>query len=161
MPYRLCLLFIYDKHLIDDVIPQWVPHRPSTCLFVLEAVILSRMRSPVTSRSNWANDSSTFKVSRPMELDVLNCWVTETKETWCSSKSSIRTDKVCKRAGKPVHLVYHNHIYGLDILQQLCQSRTFCIPTGEPTVVILFGYGFPAFVLLTLDIRFTGLPLCI
>src|SRR6266700_3829106 len=28
----------------------------------LEAAILSRMRSEVTSRSNWANDSSTFSV---------------------------------------------------------------------------------------------------
>ena len=34
--------------------------------FFLEAAILSRMRSPVTSRSNWAKDNSTFSVSRPM-----------------------------------------------------------------------------------------------
>src|SRR6516164_4211700 len=31
----------------------------------LEAAILPRMRSPVTSRSNWANDNSTLRVSRP------------------------------------------------------------------------------------------------
>src|ERR1700731_4138872 len=47
----------------------------------LEAAILSRMRSPVTSRSNWAKDSSTLSVSRPIEVVVLNCWVTETNET--------------------------------------------------------------------------------
>src|SRR6516225_4455360 len=47
----------------------------------LEAAILSRTRSPVTSRSNWANESRTFRVSRPMEVVVLNCWVTATKET--------------------------------------------------------------------------------
>src|SRR5947199_345852 len=35
--------------------------------FFFEAAILSRMRSPVTSRSNWAKDSSTFKVSRPID----------------------------------------------------------------------------------------------
>ena len=52
-------------------------HRPLR----LEAAILSRIRSEVTSRSNWANDSSTFSVSRPIELVVLNCWVTETKDT--------------------------------------------------------------------------------
>ena len=28
--------------------------------------VASRMRSEVTSRSNWANDNSTFKVSRPI-----------------------------------------------------------------------------------------------
>ena len=34
--------------------------------FLFEAAILSRMRSPVTSRSNWAKEKSTFRVSRPM-----------------------------------------------------------------------------------------------
>src|SRR5215475_48489 len=51
----------------------------------LEAAILSRMRSEVTSRSNWANESRTFRVSRPMDVVVLNCWVTETNETLCWS----------------------------------------------------------------------------
>src|ERR1700710_2092376 len=52
----------------------------------LEAAILSRIRSEVTSRSNWAKDSSTLRVSRPMAVVVLNCWVTETKETpWASN----------------------------------------------------------------------------
>ena len=54
----------------------------------LEAATLSRMRSPVTSRSNWAKESSMFSVSRPMLVVVLNCWVTETKETPAASKIS-------------------------------------------------------------------------
>src|ERR1700747_56448 len=33
----------------------------------LDAEILSRMRSEVTSRSNWANDSSTFRVATPID----------------------------------------------------------------------------------------------
>jgi len=53
-----------------------------------EAAILSRMRSPVTSRSNWAKESSTLRVSRPIELVVLNCWVTDTKETPRASNTS-------------------------------------------------------------------------
>ena len=36
-----------------------------------DAAILSRVRSPVTSRSNWATDRSTFSVSRPIEVVVL------------------------------------------------------------------------------------------
>src|SRR5208283_924209 len=36
----------------------------------LEAAILSRMRSPVTSRSNCANESRTFSVRRPIEVVV-------------------------------------------------------------------------------------------
>ena len=54
----------------------------------LEAAILSRMRSEVTSRSNWANDSSTFNVNLPMDVVVLNCWVTDTKDTLWSSNNS-------------------------------------------------------------------------
>jgi hypothetical protein len=36
--------------------------------FFFEAAILSRMRSPVTSRSNWAKDNSTLSVMRPWGL---------------------------------------------------------------------------------------------
>ena len=55
----------------------------------LEAAILSRMRSEVTSRSNWANDSRTLSVSRPIDVVVLNCWVTETNDTeWRSNNST-------------------------------------------------------------------------
>ena len=59
-------------------------HRPLR----LEAATLSRMRSAVTSRSNCANDSSTFRVSRPIDVVVLNCWVTETNDTPCASNNS-------------------------------------------------------------------------
>jgi hypothetical protein len=40
--------------------------------FRLEAAILSPMRSEVTSRSNWATDSSAFNVSSPIKAVVLN-----------------------------------------------------------------------------------------
>ena len=50
---------------------------------------MSRMRSEVTSRSNWAKDSRTLSVSRPIEVVVLNCWVTETNDTrWASNSST-------------------------------------------------------------------------
>jgi hypothetical protein len=45
--------------------------------FLLAAAILSRVRSLMISRSNWAKLSRMFKVKRPMEWVVLNCWVTE------------------------------------------------------------------------------------
>ncbi|GJD97885.1 hypothetical protein OCOJLMKI_5124 [Methylobacterium iners] len=56
--------------------------------FFLEAAILSRMRSPVTSRSNWAKDNRTFSVSLPMLVVVLKACVTDTNETACASNSS-------------------------------------------------------------------------
>jgi hypothetical protein len=57
------------------------------------AAILSRVRSEMISRSNWAKLKSTFKTNRPIEVAVLNCWVTETKETRCLSKVSIMRAK--------------------------------------------------------------------
>ncbi len=53
-----------------------------------EAASLSRMRSPVTSRSNWAKDRSMFSVSLPMLVVVLKDCVTETNETPSASKIS-------------------------------------------------------------------------
>src|SRR6516162_860795 len=43
--------------------------------------VIAEWTSEVTSRSNWANDSKTLRVSRPIEVVVLNCWVTETNDT--------------------------------------------------------------------------------
>src|SRR5499427_6181135 len=48
--------------------------------FRFEAAILSRMRSPMTSRSNCAKDNRMLRVRRPIEVVVLNCCVTETKD---------------------------------------------------------------------------------
>ena len=62
----------------------------------LEAAILSRMRSPVTSRSNCAKDKSTFSVRRPMLVVVLKAWVTLTKLTRRRSKISIMRAKSAK-----------------------------------------------------------------
>jgi hypothetical protein len=67
----------------------------------LEAAILSRMRSPATSRSNWAKESSMLRVSRPMEVAVLKCWVTETKEApWVSSTSTILAKPASERVSR-------------------------------------------------------------
>src|SRR5580693_1904494 len=76
------------------ILPSLISHPrgrvpPTQRPFRLEAAILSRMRSEVTSLSNWANDRSTLSVSRPIEVVVLNCWVTETNDTpWASNNST-------------------------------------------------------------------------
>ena len=54
--------------------------------FALEAAILSRTLSAVTSRSNWAKESKTFNVNLPIEEVVLKDCVTATKETPAASK---------------------------------------------------------------------------
>jgi hypothetical protein len=61
-----------------------------------DAAILSLILSPVTSLSNWAKESNTFRVSRPIELVVLNCWVTDTKETPRASRASTILAKSAK-----------------------------------------------------------------
>ena len=57
------------------------------------AAILSRVRSEMISRSNWAKESRMLRVSRPMELVVLNCWVTDTNEAPCRSSVSMMRAK--------------------------------------------------------------------
>ncbi len=62
--------------LVDNQLSFFRPvaerrHGPIHMAFFLEAAILSRIRSPVTSRSNWAKDNSTLRVSLPMEVVVL------------------------------------------------------------------------------------------
>ena len=57
--------------------------------FLARGDILSRVRSEMISRSNCANDSRMFSVRRPSDVFVLNCCVTETKQTPCFSNNSI------------------------------------------------------------------------
>src|SRR5206468_268543 len=87
MAYRLGLGRVDDEGAVGGVITE--RHiAPIHIPFFFEAAILSRIRSPVTSRSNWAKDNSTLRVSRPIEFVVLNCWVTATNEAPCASKIS-------------------------------------------------------------------------
>jgi hypothetical protein len=71
--------------------------------FCFEAAILSRMRSPVTSRSNCAKDNSTLRVSLPIDVVVLNCWVTETNDTRLASKiSTILAKSASERVSRSI-----------------------------------------------------------
>ena len=100
-----------------------------------DAAILSRMRSPVTSRSNWANDSSTFSVSRPIEVVVLNCWVTDTKLAPWRVERLDDPGEVGERARQPVDLVDHDHIDppGSDVGQQPSAAPAApCEPPDRP-----------------------------
>ena len=57
------------------------------------------MLSPVTSRSNWAKESSTLRVSLPMLVVVLKACVTETNET---PRASNRSTSLAKSASERV-----------------------------------------------------------
>ena len=94
------LLFNHDDLAVPGGVSQW-HHAADPEALRLEAAILSRMRSEVTSRSNWANDNSTFSVSLPIEVVVLNCWVTETKDTpWPSNSSTSLAKSASERVSR-------------------------------------------------------------
>ena len=87
---------------------------------------MSRMRSPVTSRSNCAKESSTFSVSRPMLVVVLNACVTDTKLTPQRSNVSTMRAKSPNEAGQPIHLVDYHHVdpSRLHVGQEMLQPRS-------------------------------------
>src|SRR5579862_182463 len=129
--------------------------------FRFEAAILSRIRSPVTSRSNWAKDNSTLRVSRPIEVVVLNCCVTETNDTPLASKISNDLGEIRQRAGQPVNLV-DDHDVDLalaDLGKQELQGGPLQIAPRAPAIVIGLRQAGPALMTLAHDERLAGFAL--
>src|SRR5216117_2791727 len=99
----------------------------------LEAAILSRIRSEVTSRSNWAKDRSTLSVSRPIDVVVLNCWVTETNETpWASNSSTSLAD-----FAKLVELFDAHGVSFVSVTQQFNTTTSM----GRLTLNVLLSFA--------------------
>ena len=78
-----------------------------------------------------------------------------------SVSSILARREIEKRPAQSVHLVDDDTIdpVGIDILQQLLQSRTVKIPAGEASVVIMFRDQGPAGMLLAFDECLAGLAL--
>ncbi len=89
------------------------------------------MRPSMTSRSDWANDSSTPEVGRRMPVIVLKLRVTETNETLATSKVSTG---LAKPTGEPVDLVGHRDIDATEreVGKQLFKAVRFRAPPGYP-----------------------------
>ncbi len=126
-----------------------------------EAATLSRMRSPITSRSNWAKDSSTFSVSRPMLVVVLKDWVTLTKVTPVLIEHLDQPGEIHQRAAQPVDLVDDHDVdaTGLDVGEQALQGRPFERAAGEAAIVVLVCEFEPALGALAGDVGAAGLAL--
>src|SRR5580700_5534578 len=75
-----------------------LPPRSTPFVVVLRFVLSPRR----TSRSNWAKDNSTLSVRRPIELVVLNCWVTETN---CSMASDLVFGRVTLVLGRYANIL--------------------------------------------------------
>src|SRR6218665_2515900 len=126
---------------------------PNHMPLALLAASLSRMRSPVTSRSNCAKDSRMLSVSRPIEVVVLNCCVTETKDTPLRSNTSTSLAKSGRLSGEAVDLVDDHGVdlSGLDVRHQAAQRRAFHVAAGVAAVVVAIADGNPAFMPLAGD----------
>src|SRR5829696_6641495 len=124
-----------------------------------EAAILSRMRSEVTSRSNWAKDRSTFRVSRPMLEVVLNACVTRHERDLTGIEQLDQLGKVGKRAGQAIDLVDDDHVdrSGLNVREEPLQGRAVHRPARDAAVVVSGRDQGPALMGLALDIGLGGL----
>src|ERR1700758_2889988 len=105
--------------------------------FFFEAAILSRMRSPVTSRSNWAKDNSTLSVTphRARRVELLRH--RNERHTLCVEELD-QPGKIGERAGQPVDLVHDHDIDPArpDIGEQALRRGSLEIAAREPAIVI-------------------------
>jgi hypothetical protein len=79
--------------------------------FFFEAAILSRMRSPVTSRSNWAKDKRTFRVNQSSHTGRRVERLGDRNEGLLMRVEEFnQLGEVGERARQPVDLVDDNHV---------------------------------------------------
>jgi len=74
MAHGFCLAIVHAKPVrsgFREIVSKRNGPPPNHMPFFFEAAILSRSLSPVTSRSNWAKDRRTLRVSRPTDDVVL------------------------------------------------------------------------------------------
>ena len=110
------LLLDHHQPAVLDLVAERRPAAHPDALLP-DAANLSRMRSPMTSRSNCAKESRMLRVSRPIEVVVLKCCVTLTKVTlWRSNTSTSFAKSVSERL-RAVDLVDDDDVDqpGLDV----------------------------------------------
>src|ERR1700752_748099 len=87
--------FIHDQATILKVIPQWdADTHPHALSFRSSNLVADALASHLSLELR--KESRTFRVSRPIDDVVLNCWVTETKLTPRASKASTILAKSAK-----------------------------------------------------------------
>jgi len=79
--------------------PIHLPLRRAAC-------ILSRVRSPMISRSNWANESRMLRVKRPSDVVVFSCWVTAHEAHRVAVKSNLKPAGIARDFDRPRRVAY-------------------------------------------------------
>src|SRR5437879_4018685 len=129
--------------------------------FFFEAAILSRMRSPMTSRSNCAKDKQNIQGQAPHRgrcVELLR-YGNEGRSPRIEDLDDL--GKIGERAGQPVDLVDDHRIDAprRDVGEQPLQSGPIHCRAGEPAIVIRRAQADPAFVPLAVDERLAGFAL--
>jgi hypothetical protein len=102
-----------------------------------------------------------LSMSCPIEVVVLNCWVTETKDTPKALEDLNNLRKVREAPGQAVDLVDHDHVDQalLDIPKEVPEGRAVHVAAGERGVVIVVGDRDPTLGPLTHDVGMARIPL--
>src|SRR6516165_6180958 len=129
--------------------------------FFFEAAILSRMRSPMTSRSNCAKDNRNVEGQAPHRGRRVELLRHRNKGRASRIEDLDDLGKIGQRAGQPVDLVDDDRIDATrrDVVKQPLQRRPIHRRPGEPAIVITLRQAYPAFLLLTVDESLAGLAL--
>src|ERR1700736_576738 len=129
--------------------------------FFFEAAILSRMRSPMTSRSNCAKDNRTLRVKRPHRGRRIELLRHRNEGRALGVEDLDDLGKIGERAGQPVDLVDNHRVDPTrrDVGKQLLQSRPIHRRAGEPAVIINRPQADPAFMPLAVDEGLAGFAL--
>jgi hypothetical protein len=92
---------------------------------------LVRILSPVTSRSNWAKESKTLKVSRPMETGGVELLGDGNEGDAAGIESLNDLGEIGQTASQPVYSIYNDGVdlVGFDVSEQLLEGRALEIPT--------------------------------
>src|SRR6516165_5532082 len=129
--------------------------------FCFEAAILSRMRSPMTSRSNCAKDNSTLEGQAPHRCRRVELLRDRDKGGAPGVEDLDDLGEIGERAGQAVDFVDDDRVDPScrDVGEQPLQSRPAHRRAGEPTVIIPGAQAHPAFVALASDKGLAGLAL--
>ena len=127
-----------------------------------EAAILSRIRSPVTSRSKCAKDSSTQR-EPPHRAGGVELLGNGHEADTLFIELLHDLGEIGQGTGEPVDLVDHDRIDPpcSDVHEQLLQAGSVHVATREATIVVLSLDDLPAFMLLAQHIGFTCLALSV
>src|SRR5436190_10134085 len=98
------------------------------------------------SRSNCANESRIFSVSRPIEVLVLKSWVTETKLTPRLSNSDNKRAKSSndRLSRSTLYTTTQIDTTCLDVRKQLRESRALDTSSAVPAIVVCPRERLPA-----------------